>query len=92
MFKPSTYKSNELDLDTSVLEASAIFGSHSNSTFDRLSVLVQWSLFLSILVQLHVYGGPIIAIFKDNVNIDWRRKEERGHGVWRLASGGLGGG
>lgn len=74
-----TNSANELYFDPCVLQSLAILGSNRDSSPDRFPVHVQWCLFPSILLQLHVHHRFFIAILQDDVDID-RSGEEVGHG------------
>lgn len=67
-----TYGADELDLDTSVLESLAILGTNSNSALDGLSIHKKRCLLATVLVELDIDHGPIISVFKHDVDVDGR--------------------
>lgn len=66
-----TDSADELNFDAGMLEPLAIFGSDGNSSFDRLSIHVQGSLFPPILIQFDIHHRPVIGVLEDDVDIDW---------------------
>jgi hypothetical protein len=88
---------DELNLDPCVLQPLAILRPHRHSSLDRLPVLVERAFLSSVLVELDIDHGPVIAVLEHNVDIDGRGEEVRhAHGgcavagaemvgVWRAA-------
>jgi hypothetical protein len=75
-----TDRANELNLDTRVLEALAIFGTDSDSSLHRLAIHVQRHLLAAVLVLLDIDHCPVIGILKHDVDVDRGREREERHG------------
>ena len=74
-----------------MLQSFVVFWADSDSAFDRFPVCVERCFLYSVLVKFHVYGGPVVGIFEDDVNVH-RCGEKVGHcGLDGEARTGMGG-
>jgi hypothetical protein len=75
-----TYRADELDLDTSMLEPLPILWTNSDSALDRLAIHKERGLLATVLVELDIDHRTLICIVEDNVDIDGSREEVRHDG------------